>query len=86
MIPLKETMINAPETVTTTVVGATVTATILTNIGLINAVLGGVSIVVGIIACLCLIRIHLVKGTYWQTKLKMLEDGMDVPADTEDEK
>lgn len=84
MNPLKEIMIEIPETVTTATVGATVTATILTNIGLINAVLGGVSILVGIVACLCLIRIHLVKGTYWRTKLRMLEKGQEIPPDTED--
>ena len=77
MKPLNETMTNIPETATTAVVGVTITTTVLTNIGLINAVLGGVSIFVGIIACLFLIRIHALKGSYWKEKLERLKEGKD---------
>jgi len=84
MNPLKKTMTNVPEAATTAVVGVTITTTILTNIGLINAVLGGVSIFVGIIACLFLIRIHLLKGAYWKEKLDRLKEGKEVPEDEGD--
>jgi len=77
MKPPKELMSNLPETATTAVVGVTITTTILTNIGLINAVLGGISIFVGIIACLFLIRLHMMKGSYWKEKLERLKEGKE---------
>ena len=78
--------INHVQDATGTTVG-TVIATILTafftNIGLINQVLGAVSVFFGIIACCFLIRANINKGNFWKKKTEMLEKSFNF--DDEDE-
>lgn len=57
---------------TATTAGVTITTSLVTNLGLINQVLGCISITFGIIACILLARVHYITGRYWQKKIELL--------------
>jgi len=73
---LREFISQMTGTGTGTVATATATASVsvATNLGLVNQILGAISIVVGIFACVCLARVHLRQGKLLDEQIKKIQE------------